>query len=236
LLNLKADAVGVAVREAEEGPRLQVAVKNTVKHKKEVDMAGITKLAMASLGKELIYDGRIQEEEVQREKTVETKNALTIERAKEKLENLKKQETQSQESGVAKAQEIEGDNQVATIKNMIKSTIMRIRTKQAEKIRQMQIIHNLATRDTKQNLDMIRIKTAVQAVKAAVVGDQAHCTLEQEKQDIEDYCYKHYKDNPDAISDCMDPAQFCFKCCDSEFGAFHINLRDKCYQEMCGPK
>ena len=76
---------------------------------------------------------------------------------------------------MAKAQEIEGDNQVATIKNMIKSTIMRIRTKQAEKIRQMQIIHNLATRDTKQNLDMIRIKTAVQAVKAAVVGDTRLC-------------------------------------------------------------
>ena len=82
---MKADAVGVAVREAEEGPRLQVAVKNTVKHKKEVDMAGITKLAMASLGKELVYDGRIQEEEVQRERKVETKNALTIEQAKEKL-------------------------------------------------------------------------------------------------------------------------------------------------------
>jgi len=35
----------------------------------------------------------------------------------------------------------------------------------------MQIIHKLATRDTKANIDMIRIKTAVEAVKAAVVGD-----------------------------------------------------------------
>ncbi len=67
----------------------------------------------------------------------------------------------------------------------------------------MQIIHKLATRDTKANIDMIRIKTAVEAVKAAVVGDQEYCDNDQEKSQIEDYCFKHFKDDPDAISDCM---------------------------------
>lgn len=42
-------------------------------------MADITKLAMASLGKELVYDGRIQEEEVAREKKLEAHTALTLE-------------------------------------------------------------------------------------------------------------------------------------------------------------
>lgn len=67
----------------------------------------------------------------------------------------------------------------------------------------MQIIHKLQSRDTKADIDMIRIKTAVQAVKAAIVGDMENCTLDQEKSEIEDYCYKHFKDDPDAISDCM---------------------------------
>ena len=35
----------------------------------------------------------------------------------------------------------------------------------------MQIINKLSTRDEKADLDMIRIKTAVEAVKAAVIGD-----------------------------------------------------------------
>ena len=35
----------------------------------------------------------------------------------------------------------------------------------------MQIINDLETRNKKEDIDMIRIKTAVQAVKAAKVGD-----------------------------------------------------------------
>ena len=66
-------------------------------------MKGITELAMASLGKELVFDGRMQAEEVKREKKVETHNALTVELVKEKLvrilfqDNLKKLEANSEE-------------------------------------------------------------------------------------------------------------------------------------------
>ena len=58
---------------------------------------------------------------------------------------------------------------------------MGIRTKQAEKIRQMQIINKLKNRDTKADIDMIRIKTAVQAVKASIVGDKDNCDLDKTK-------------------------------------------------------
>jgi hypothetical protein len=42
-------------------------------------MKGITDLAMASLGKELVYEGRLQQEEILREKKINTHNVLTIE-------------------------------------------------------------------------------------------------------------------------------------------------------------
>ena len=58
---------------------------------------------------------------------------------------------------------------------------MNIRAKQAEKIRQMQIINKLKNRDVKADIDMIRIKTAVQAVKASVVGDKENCDMDKTK-------------------------------------------------------
>jgi len=53
-------------------------------------MADVTQLALASLGKELTYQGRIQKEEYEREVKSNIKNTLTVEKAKEKLKNLKK--------------------------------------------------------------------------------------------------------------------------------------------------
>ena len=45
----------------------------------------------------------------------------------------------------------------------------------------MQIINKLKNRDVKADIDMIRIKTAVQAVKASVVGDKENCDLDKTK-------------------------------------------------------
>lgn len=53
-------------------------------------MKDITELALSSLGKELTYQGRIQKEEYEREVKSNVKNTLTIEKAKDKLKNLKK--------------------------------------------------------------------------------------------------------------------------------------------------
>lgn len=45
----------------------------------------------------------------------------------------------------------------------------------------MQIINKLKNRDVKADIDMIRIKTAVQAVKASVVGDKENCNMDKTK-------------------------------------------------------
>ena len=50
---------------------------------------------------------------------------------------------------------------------------------------------------------MIRIKTAVKAVQAAIVGDKEKCDLAQPKEDIQKYCTKNFKGAPADIADCM---------------------------------
>ena len=50
---------------------------------------------------------------------------------------------------------------------------------------------------------MIRIKTAVKAVQAAIVGDKEKCDLAQPKENIQSYCTKNFKGAPADIADCM---------------------------------
>jgi len=100
----------------------------------------------------------------------------------------------------------------------------------------MQIIAKLEGQHKRDNVDMIRIKTAVQAVKAAKTGDEEKCSLDQPKSDIEDYCYAAFPGVADEIAACMDPSEFCFKCCDIEFGSAHLDRRAACYKKKCGPK
>jgi len=68
---------------------------------------------MAALGKELVYEGRLQQEEASREKKQEMKTALILETAKAKLENLNKQDQEGNEDSVTVASEVENDTQIA---------------------------------------------------------------------------------------------------------------------------
>lgn len=236
LLNMKQKEVEEDIKDNEEAPRLQVEARKAEAKKKQISMKEITELALASLGKELTFQGRLQKEEVDREVKAEIKSTINVEAAKEKLTNLKKEDSKGEEESINMAQDVQNDNQVAALKDMIQKTILGIRKKQAEKVHQMQIIAKLESQHKRDNVDMIRIKTAVQAVKAAKAGDQENCNKDQPKEQIEDFCYKAFPGDAESIQDCMDPAEFCFKCCDVEFGSAHLNLRNKCYKNKCGPK
>ena len=50
---------------------------------------------------------------------------------------------------------------------------------------------------------MIRIKTAVQAVKASILGNKENCDLENDKNYFINYCSKAYKDKPKEIDHCQ---------------------------------
>lgn len=203
LLNMKQKEVEEDIKDNEEAPRLQVEARKAEAKKKQISMKEITELALASLGKELTFQGRLQKEEVDREVKAEIKSTITVEAAKEKLTNLKKEDSKGEEESINMAQDVQNDNQVAALKDMIQKTILGIRKKQAEKVHQMQIIAKLEGQHKRDNVDMIRIKTAVQAVKAAKAGDQENCNKDQPKEQIEDFCYKAFPGDAESIQDCM---------------------------------
>jgi len=57
----------------------------------------------------------------------------------------------------------------------------------------MQIINNIQNRNIKEEIDMIRIKTAFQSIKASNLGDKKNCDLEIDKNYFITYCVKAFK-------------------------------------------
>jgi len=85
LLSLKQDEVKSAASAAEEAPKLMAERTNRTTKKQTANLNDVTKTAMAALGKELVYEGRLQQEEASREKKQEMRTALILETAKAKL-------------------------------------------------------------------------------------------------------------------------------------------------------
>ena len=49
---------------------------------------------------------------------------------------------------------------------------------------------------------------------------------------MQKYCDNNFMDNYAKNQDCKNPDDFCYVCCENEYGNMFINQRDKCY-DMC---
>ncbi len=83
-----------------------------------------------------------------------------------------------------------------------------------------------------QELQSLRDKMAMDQMKANKIGDISTCTkgkLEIEYRVL--YCDKNFPDDFINNRDCKSD-EFCYMCCEQEFGNFHLDRRELCYN-MC---
>lgn len=85
----------------------------------------------------------------------------------------------------------------------------------------MQQLHELENRNKREEADEIRIKKALKIVKANVLGDNRKCNLDQSQEDKDKYCIKNFEEFDD-IELCKKPEEFCFQCCNNEFGVMKL--------------
>ena len=80
----------------------------------------------------------------------------------------------------------------------------------------------------------IRTKIATELLQESKDGNQDDCNPGQEKQKIEEYCKDSFQTELQKYSDCMsgNKEDFCYICCENEFGKMHQDKREKCYS-MC---
>lgn len=69
--------------------------------------------------------------------------------------------------------------------------------------------------------------------KAAKVGNIDNCFVpnDENKNLILLYCENNFVSDYNRFKDCKSLEDFCYICCENEFGDLHIQERDKCYNK-----
>jgi len=77
----------------------------------------------------------------------------------------------------------------------------------------------------------IRSTIAKKLTKINKLGDMNSCFAPSSASDntIYEYCVKYFSDNFVKFDDCKNPKNFCYVCCENEFGEVHVLEREKCY-------
>jgi len=190
-----------------------------------------------ALQKELNLEKLIKAEEKEREALMLNSIGKKIENEKEKSNclsrNIKEKKLDAQIMNERKASEDEAskfkkDMSKKVLKNrknfkkMINSMRAKAALKRAAKLRQ---------------LAALRAKMAADIEKANKSGDMDKCKLGKTKIDYRHkYCDKIFPDDFVRNGDCKTAKNFCYTCCEHEFGNMHIDKREECYNMCDGVK
>jgi len=84
-----------------------------------------------------------------------------------------------------------------------------------------------------QRIQKIRGSMANELMLANKQGDWKVCKRSRDsKNKMGEYCNANFVDNFNKNLECKDPENFCYICCENEYGNMYLQKRDKCYT-MC---
>jgi len=74
---------------------------------------------------------------------------------------------------------------------------------------------------------------AGELMQANKLGDWRTCKKARtDKKGMLGYCNVNFTDDFSKNAECKDPENFCYVCCENEYGNMYLQRRDKCYT-MC---
>ena len=119
------------------------------------------------------------------------------------------------------------------IKDIQKQALLQVkqaRAKTQEKLDQMEKAAERRKKEARRRITDIRSKIATKLLNEAKTGNITLCNPKQSEEDRLNYCEKNMKDDYQKLNDCKnDREDFCYTCCENEFGRIHEDLRDQCY-------
>ena len=86
-------------------------------------------------------------------------------------------------------------------------------------------------KEARKSVTEIRTKMAGLLMNDNKVGNYTLCNPKQSDVIRNDYCTKNFQNDPDQNRDCTTSSEdFCYVCCENEFGRNKMDLRDRCYK------
>lgn len=205
-----------------------------IEQKNMDDKVGTTqKVALTALRREINLEDMIKNEEIQKGKDESQLLYKQMNQEKKKKELLEQALVQREKNFGQVRVAKETQKKIDGIKNETKVDIKFKRGVLKKKLEEIRTKFRRKHRQIKQQIQMIRSEMAQDIVDANRKGNQQNCKDGRNRTDlIEKYCNKHFSDDYSKNLSCKDPGNFCYSCCEAEFGNMFINQRDDC-QSMC---
>lgn len=186
-------------------------------------------MALSALEKELKLESIIEKEEELKLISYEERWKKELQEAKKQNEDIQMQIEKKRKEGKLyelkfalkkKIEEIkkQAQNQIIKKRSDLKRRLFKIKLDQK---RQKDFYSNIIL-ETKKNI-------SIKLIKASKEGNLGLCNpLNKSSNDIINYCKDNFNDSLAKQSDCVKNDNFCYYCCDNEFGEMHLEERALC--------
>lgn len=192
-------------------------------------------MTLSALMKEKHLEDMLIKEEAEREEEELKEIQLQLENEKKKKDCMKKAIQEKQLESEAQLSTSEAERSIEQLKKQVQLTIQKQRNEVQEKIKRMRQINNRKRQHLLQQIQLIRTETAGHVNQATRKGDTNTCKAIVDIRDqgikqgkINEYCSMNLVN---FIPDCT--TNFCYSCCENEFGEIYISERNQCYNTVC---
>ena len=192
-------------------------------------------MTLSALMKEKHLEDMLIKEEAEREEEELKEIQLQLENEKKKKDCMKKAIQEKQLESEAQLSTSEAERSIEQLKKQVQLTIQKQRNEVQEKIKRMRQINNRKRQHLLQQIQLIRTETAGHVNQATRKGDTNTCKAIVDIRDqgikqgkINEYCSMNLVN---FIPDCT--TNFCYSCCENEFGDIYISERNQCYNTVC---
>jgi len=185
------------------------------------------------LNKEMNIESLLKKEEQQREE-LELKNLLAKIRAEKRKKECMDKKIRERELEDKKLL-AERDNK-AEISKIKKDISLDIELKRRELKRQIEFMRRRSKRKAaalESELQGIKSKMGKNLMRASKMGLISNCRKgKKTPMARETYCNANFVEDYIKNSDCKTDEEFCYMCCENEFGNMFLRKREQCY-DMC---
>jgi hypothetical protein len=205
----------------------------TEKKQVESKIGKTQKTVIKALRKEVKLEDLIKKEETEKFEN-ETKNLIAKFKHEKKKKKCLEKILKSREKEDAKVrEEMEIKHEIQRLKQEALKVVKKKRKTLKKKILEIKKKMQRKNRLIEQQIQRVRGSMANELIQANKQGSWKVCKESRvNKKKMVDYCNVNFVDDYAKNMDCRDPENFCYVCCENEYGNMYLKMRDTCYN-MC---
>ncbi len=202
----------------------------------EKQIEQVSKMAYAAVQKELKYEEMLEHEEMLRQQDEEREMQEQVAREEEKERMLKRSLAKKVRSTDKVRRQLTIAKKMDEMKNEAYQSVMHKRQEENKRLAALRKIAARKKKQAKNKILRIRMEMTNELILAEHNGDILQCSANATNEDMQTYCENNFTDDAERFIECNRPEDFCYICCETEFGELHEEHRDECYDKCDFPK